>query len=106
MHDRELYSRILEISSPWEVTDVELRREEREVLVRVEWMPSSPVVCPECGGACPGYDRRERRWRHLDTCQYKTILSATVPRVQCPEHGIQQVRVPWAEAGSRFTALF
>jgi transposase len=106
MHDRELYSRILEISSPWEVADVELRREEREVLVRVEWMPSSSVVCPECKRACPGYDRRERRWRHLDTCQYKTILSATVPRVQCPEHGIQQVRVPWAEAGSRFTALF
>lgn len=106
MHDRELYSRILEIASPWEVTEVELRREEREVLVRVEWMPSSSLLCPECGGVCSGYDRRERRWRHLDTCQYRTILSATVPRVQCPEHGIQQVRVPWAEAGSRFTALF
>jgi len=106
MQDRELYGRILEISSPWEVTEVELHRSEREVVVHVEWMPSSPLICPECGGMCPGYDRRERRWRHLDTCQYKTILSATVPRVQCPEHGVQQVRVPWAEAGSRFTALF
>jgi len=106
MHDRELYSRILDIKAPWEVVDVELRREEREVLIRVEWIPSSSLECPECGGACPGYDRRERRWRHLDTCQYKTILHATVPRVRCPEHGVQQVRVPWAEPGSRFTALF
>ena len=106
MHDRELYSRILDIKAPWEVVDVELHREEREVLIRVEWIPSSSLECPECGGACPGYDRRERRWRHLDTCQYKTILHATVPRVRCPEHGVQQVRVPWAEPGSRFTALF
>jgi transposase len=29
-----------------------------------------------------------------------------VPRVNCREHGVRQVRVPWAEAGSRFTALF
>ena len=27
------------------------------------------------------------------------------PRVQCPTHGVKQVRVPWAEARSRFTLL-
>ncbi len=26
--------------------------------------------------------------------------------MRCAEHGVQQVRVPWAEAQSRFTALF
>jgi len=26
--------------------------------------------------------------------------------VSCPEHGVRQVRVPWAEPSSRFTALF
>ncbi len=29
-----------------------------------------------------------------------------VPRVTCPTHGVIQVRVPWAEPGSGFTALF
>lgn len=29
-----------------------------------------------------------------------------MPRVQCPEHGVRQARVPWAEARSRFTLLF
>src|SRR5690606_21451053 len=24
----------------------------------------------------------------------------------CPEHGVRQVQVPWAEEGSRFTMLF
>ncbi|MEM7205208.1 MAG: transposase family protein [Planctomycetota bacterium] len=29
---------------------------------------------------CPKRDARERRWRHLDTCQFQTILVARVPR--------------------------
>jgi transposase len=38
--------------------------------------------------------------------QYRTIVIARVPRVECPEHGVVQVEVPWAEASSRFTARF
>jgi transposase len=29
-----------------------------------------------------------------------------VPRVKCPTHGTQTVKVPWAEKHGRFTALF
>jgi transposase len=54
----------------------------------------------------PGYDSRRRRWRHLDTCQLRTVLEADVPRGTCPTHGIHQIGVPWAEDRSRFTALF
>jgi hypothetical protein len=35
-----------------------------------------------------------------------TFLHASAPRVACPEHGVRQVRLPWAEPHSRFTALF
>lgn len=62
--------------------------------------------CPECGRPSPRYDKRTRQWRHLDTMQFKTLLEAEVPRIQCPEHGVRQIKVPWAEAGSGFTALF
>lgn len=41
----------------------------------------------------------------MDTCQFQTIIEADVPRVNCPEHGICQVTVDWADQGSRFTAL-
>src|SRR5690606_38096552 len=37
---------------------------------------------------------------------FKTILHASVPRVECPEHGVKQAAVPWALKGSRFTLLF
>ncbi len=41
--------------------------------------------------------RNERKWRHLDGCQFKTILHASVPPVKCGKHGVKQVNVPWAE---------
>ena len=104
MRDRDLYSRILGISAPWHVTDVLLDVQAGTVEVVVEHR--GEACCPKCGKPCPGYDTRRRRWRHLDTCQFETHLVAEVPRVTCEEHGVVQVAVPWAEGGSRFTALF
>jgi len=76
-----------------------------EVAVSVSY-GGGKLTCPQCGKTCPGYDKRQRRWRHLDTCQLKTLLVADVPRVECSEHGVITVSVPWAEPGSGFTALF
>jgi len=105
VNDRKLYEQILGISSPWHVSHVELKLDGGEVLVFVEGSKAAEA-CPECGRRCARYDANERRWRHLDTCQYHTILVASVPRIKCNEHGVRQIRVPWAEERSRFTALF
>ena len=105
MKDTQLYSQILGIEQPWRVIDVQVSLADDEVEVRVE-RGGGKLICPKCGNACPGYDKRHRRWRHLDTCQLKTLLVADVPRVECSEHGVVTVRVPWAEPGSGFTALF
>lgn len=108
MRDTDLYARILGVESPWQVTEVELRLAAGEVEVTVEHGESGPLPCPECGVASKRYDTRRRSWRHLPTCQYRTILSAEVPRVRCPEHGVKTLAVPWSEpgSGSGFTALF
>ena len=107
MQDRELYRRILGIGSPWQVERVELKLEQGEVHVYLEHAPEAKWFCPECADPSPLYDHQpERRWRHLDTCQYHTILHASPPRTACPEHGVKVVTLPWAEPGSRFTALF
>ncbi len=106
MRDKDLYAQTLGIRSPWKVADVELNVSANEVRVIVEQESEAEQVCPTCGATSPGYDKRRREWRHLDTCQLKTILVADVPRVQCREHGVATVKVPWAEPGSGFTALF
>ena len=105
MQDRDLYARILGLMAPWEVRDVKLDVQGGEVRVMVAAKLGASLTCPECGKTCPGYDTRQRSWRHLDTCQFKTILVADVARVSCAEHGVKQVHVPWAEPGSGFSAL-
>ena len=106
MRDKELYRQILGIRSPWKVADVELSLGAGEVKVFVEQEAGAQQCCAKCGEVCAGYDRRRREWRHLDTCQFKTILVADVPRVECPVHGVVTVEVAWAEPGSGLTALF
>lgn len=105
MDDRALYTTILGLEEPWYVEGVEIGQ--GEVRVRLERRGGRRLECPECSKVVPGYDRGpERRWRHLDTCQYRTVLTARIPRVECPEHGVRQIRVAWAEDRSRFTAMF
>jgi len=106
MRDIDLYTQILGLSSPWKVDAVDLDRSARQLLVKVSLPEGTDLCCPQCGHSASGYDHRVRRWRHLDTCQYATILESRVPRVRCPEHGVVTVEVPWAETDSRFTRLF
>jgi transposase len=106
MQDRQLYAQILGIREPWRVERVELALEQGAVHVFLEHDDQAQWPCPDCGRACRLHDHQaERRWRHLDTCQYQTILHAAPPRAACPEHGALVVKLPWAESGSRFTAL-
>jgi transposase len=107
MRDTELYRQLLGLASPWTVTRVELAVKEQRVDVWAGHGEGERWPCPECGAVLPLYDHTEERaWRHLDSCQFKTYLHARPPRVQCGEHGVRQVRLPWAEAWARFTTLF
>jgi transposase len=106
MDDRTLYATILGITPPWDVARVELDDTAKAVHVWIEERPGTTFPCPECQTVSPLHDHVERSWRHLDTCQYETRLHARVPRVDCAEHGVKTVPVPWATAHSRFTVLF
>lgn len=106
MDDKTLYAQLLGLTAPWGIERVELKLAEEEVHLFVALPPKELWVCPECLERAHIHDHRERTWRHLDTFQYRTILHARIPRLKCPNHGIRQIRVPWAEDNSRFTALF
>jgi transposase len=111
MRDIDLYQLLLGLTRPWRVTSVDVVPAIPpsllgEITVRVEYPSAEPLHCPECEAIVPGYDSRPRRWRHLNTMQWKTFIASDVPRVNCPEHGIKQIRVAWAEDQSRFTAMF
>lgn len=107
MRDVELYRHLLGLQAPWTVGRVELSVTAQQVDVWAEHGEKVRWPCPDCGIELPVYDHAEERsWRHLDSCQFKTFLHARPPRVRCAEHGVRQVRMPWAEPHSRFTMLF
>jgi len=105
MRDFELYQQILGLVAPWRVESVTLKTQAQEIEVRVGFADTL-WGCPQCQARMQIHDYEERRWRHLDSCQFQTIIVARVPSVRCPEHGSQMVAVPWAEKYTRFTRLF
>jgi len=107
VRDTTLYQHLLGLKDPWTVAKVELDVTAQRVDVWVEHPSGLPWPCPECGAVGTLHDHAaERVWRHLDSCQFQTLLHAEPPRVKCPEHGVRQVRLPWAEPHARFTVLF
>jgi transposase len=107
MDSSELYRQLLGLTAPWTVERVDLDVARQHVEVHVGHATGHRFACPICGRELGVYDHlAERVWRHLDSCQFLTYLHAKPPRVSCPEHGVHQVALPWAQAGSRFTNLF
>jgi transposase len=107
MRDVELYRHLMGLQAPWSVEKVTLDIKEQRVDVFAQHDSRAKWPCPVCGVICPLHDHEsERQWRHLDSCQFQTLLHARVPRVKCEQDGIRQVQVPWAQAHGRFTNLF
>lgn len=107
MRDTDLYRQLLGLEKPWTVDRVELDVKKQRVDVFAKHDQPRSWTCPECKKPFGLHDHdEERAWRHLDSCGFQTFLHARIPRVNCPEHGVRQVRVSWAEPKARFTALF
>jgi transposase len=102
----QLFTLALGLVPPWMVDEVQFTAEEKRLDLHVNFPRVSRFPCPVCGQDCPVYDTQEKVWRHLDFFQHAAYLHARVPRVQCPEHGVHLVPVPWAREGSGFTLLF
>jgi transposase len=93
---------LLPINDLWRVDDVQIKEEEKSVYVHLSYK----LDFAECDGErYPIYDyRHERSWRHLDLWQYKTYLTARIPRYKSGSE-IRSVSVGWADTGERITTL-
>lgn len=92
MEDKELYQHILGLETPWSVAEVKLDLDQQQIDIHVSHPRGTKFCCPECNQSLSCYDHvPARKWRHLDSCQYKTILHASVPP--------SKVSRAWCEAG-------
>lgn len=85
------------------VTDVVIGDGDIEVMLR----PRARLMTCPCGKRWPtAYDRRRRRWRHLDLARCRLWLVYDIRRVNCPKCGVTTEAVPWARPLARHTRDF
>lgn len=108
MNSESLFAVALGIAPPLEVEGVEFSKEHKRLDIKIDFHRGATFACPVCGTAAPVHDTSEKTWRHLNFFQFEAYLTARVPRLKCPnaDHGVKQIQVPWARAGSGFTLLF
>ena len=85
------------------MTDVVIGERDVEVTLR----PRARLLTCRCGMLCSAvYDRRRRRWRHLDLGRCRLWLVYEIRRVERPECGVRTEELPWARPGARHTRDF
>ena len=105
MFSEQFFDLLLNFGDDWKVDDVKVNFKLSEVDVFVIYI-GGQAECPDSMDLCRIYDHRTtRRWRHLDTMQFKTYINCQVPRVKTTK-GIKTIRVPWADNYERHTYLF
>jgi transposase len=105
MDTNVLFAAALQLTAPWRVVESRFEKETGELRIRLDFNPGSHFPCPQCGSNCPVHDTKEKSWRHLNFWQYRTELTARTPRIECPEHKVLLIEVPWARADSGFTLM-
>lgn len=106
MDANALFSMALGLVKPWTVADLKFDAQQKRLDIHVDFASGSTFGCPECGAACKVHDTAKHEWRHLNFFEHTTVVTARQPRTKCGTHGVKQVEVPWARAGSGFTLLF
>jgi transposase len=91
------------LNSSWSISGVRVDKLESSLYVEL-YYSGADIVVEDTHYRI--YDRRPiRHWRHLDLWQYKTYLSARVPRYKDEQGFYRSVEVPWSEANEQMTCL-
>ena len=78
---KAFYAQSLELTAPWRVVAVSLQPEAKEVHLVVACERGVARVDPASRERAEIKDWHHRTWRHLDTCDFQTIITASVPRI-------------------------
>ena len=108
MSAREIFTLDLGLQAPWKIVGqhLDMDLEPQVMVLSLGADRGAEYPCPKCGRACKAKDFKTIEWRHLNFLEYHCKITARVPRVGCPEHGVKRIIVPWARPNSGFTLLF
>ena len=95
MFTEQFFDLLLDFGDEWVVKEVRTNLESNEVDIYVEYVGKEKL-----------YDYApERRWRHLDTMQFKTFINCRLPRAKI-DGKVKTLSPPWADKHERHSYLF
>jgi transposase len=106
MKDTKFFEQALELVAPWKVVEVNMDLIAKKVEVKVDCSSAPTWLDPDSGQRLHIHGYEQRRWRHLPTMQFETVIVARVPRLKYPDGHTELVKVPWAGRQSQWTLLF
>jgi transposase len=106
MKDTKFFEQALELVAPWKVVEVNMDVAAKRVEIKVDCGSAEMWLHPQSVTRLHIHGYEQRRWRHLPTMQFETIIVAHVPRLKYPDGHTEFVKVPWADKHSQWTMLF
>jgi len=101
---KDILSKILlPLNTCWQINDVQVNENTDEVFVDLKY--DLPYIEANSQRYSIYDHRPSRRWRHLDLWQYKTFITARLPRYKDEQGFYHTVSVPWADASEQMTDL-
>lgn len=95
MFTEQFFDLLLDFGDEWIVKEVRTNFETKEVDIGVEYFGKAKI-----------YDYAPlRRWRHLDTMQFKSFINCRLPRIKI-EGKVKTLAPPWADKHERHSYLF
>lgn len=106
MFSEQFFDLLLNFGDNWKVERVYVNMLTDEVDVFIDYI-GKEAEDPETFEKYGIYDHAPlRRWRHLDTMQFKTYITSSVPRVKDSSGKVKTINTPWADNYERHTYLF
>jgi len=102
----QFYDLLLDLTEEWQVTEVDTDYKTNEVFITINYV-GKDIECPKDFERYSIYDHAPiRKWRHLDTMNYKTYIVSRLPRVKNKSGKVSTIEVPWASKHERHSYLF
>lgn len=106
MFSEQFFDLLLDFGDEWKVERVNANLKTEEVDVFVIYLEKQ-AEDPDTLDLFSIYDHApSRRWRHLDTMQFKTYINCSIPRIKDNAGNVKTIKVPWADGYERHTYLF
>lgn len=106
MESKELFSRLLHFGEGWEIIEIIVNNDMKEIDVYIEYQKSTGLSSEE-DVECAIYDYGEmRRIRHLDLFEYKTYIDVRMPRLINAKSEICTMKLGWAGSRVSYSYMF